>query len=292
MQTKTGKSLLARIFRTPTPLMERKPLCSGAASGWQCVHYAPRGAVQTHYQGELHGEVVRLEDEPEFTKNRRCILPGGGVVLPNHPAQLPSYCPHYQASRRRFDPLFEIPPPRELSMPAMIAGGAQMGTPDIGGMILGSEGPNAPKNWDETPGAPVLPREPGDAPDAPARRGFIHCEVEDAKTACSRKAPLVKVARLIPADMEKTLAQVNCPGCLMTLATNIGVKTIVANRCKALMDRLEAEANKAHESTSDAATESRLNAAINEAAAVPPDQQATTFVNALFVQPPKRPTDD
>lgn len=285
MQTPPRQSLLSRIFRDkPTPMLERQPLCNGKAGGWQCVHYAPRGAMNTRFTGDLNGELVKIDDQAEFTKMRHCVLPGASVRLPGNPAELPSYCAHFEASRRPFDPLFEVPPPKELVMPAHLIGVPD--GPNIQGMLLsarsGDDRPNAPTNWDEKPGAPVLPREPGDAPDAPARRGFTHCEVDDGKTACARKAPLHKVANLVPGDMEKTLAQVNCPGCLAAIASNVGIKTIVANRAKNLMDRLEEEANKAHDSTSDAAHSKHEAAAIKEASTTAPDAAGSEIVDAIM----------
>jgi hypothetical protein len=102
------------------------------------------------------------------------------------------------------------------------------------------------------------------------------------KTACLRKAPFHKVANLVPGDMEKTLAQVNCPGCLSAIATNIGIKTIVAQRAKNLMDRLEEEANKAHDSTSNAAHSKQEAAAISEASSTPPDAAGSEIVDAIM----------
>ena len=45
MQPKTGKSLLARIFRAPVPMLDRQPLCSGKATR-QHLEELERLAVQ------------------------------------------------------------------------------------------------------------------------------------------------------------------------------------------------------------------------------------------------------
>ena len=145
MANPSGSSLYARakraIFRSPTlppvppaaqapaapaqvdatPLADRKPLCTGAATGLCCAHYWPTGRLGAAYRGKLGDDVIEFRDESEFQRLRHCTLTSPPRLLP-HP--VPAYCGRYEASDRPFDPLFEVDPPQEYELPVtMVSGG-------------------------------------------------------------------------------------------------------------------------------------------------------------------------
>lgn len=248
-----GKSLLSRIFRTPTPIADRKPICSGAQTGYQCAHYWPTARFHGSYKGKLNGELYNFDADPELHRLRHCTLAADTRPLPADPQELPRYCARYVKGQARFDPLFEVPPPTELDMGPGVQGAAGWAHSQAKAQlamagehtVIMSAGPNMPKIWDNEPGAPVLPRQPGDAPDAPARRGFTHLEVEDKRTACGVPS-VVLCAVLIPGDLAKTVAQVNCPGCLAARATNVGIDTIVKAMADRAMQQLQDAVDKVH----------------------------------------------
>ena len=109
------------VLLDATPLADRAPLCTGAATGFACAHYWPTGRLGAAYRGKLGDDVIEFRDESEFQRLRHCTLTSPPRLLP-HP--VPAYCGRYEASARPFDPLFEVEPPKEYELPVtMMSGG-------------------------------------------------------------------------------------------------------------------------------------------------------------------------
>lgn len=100
-----------------TQYKDRKTLCDGAETGWQCVHYWPtvkRSVVEMH-----NGE--RVEQTP--MRDRYCDLPGpksNMVHLGKEGRDMMKLCGRYKKSSVRYDRAFEEAPLREPDAPPEI----------------------------------------------------------------------------------------------------------------------------------------------------------------------------
>ncbi len=266
------KSLLAIFRPKPAPDFARlKPLCNGEATGLQCQHYFPTGHLSGDYKGKLaDGTIVELEDDPEFRRRRQCILVSPPMDLDKN---VRAYCPQYVASKNHFDPDFEVPPPKELNLPSMIAGGM---IPSATDLVHLSEAPTnnaVVKDWDTAPGAPLrggsrvvvdpeatavaqameneAAASEGRPPNVVAPsvitvplRGFVHAEVASGKTACSMKVGDRLVAKMeqrndghqVEPRLMQAMLTVSCPGCLSLIAERPEVITIIKDRLAQVAD--------------------------------------------------------